>query len=378
VRLDANGQMDVSDAYAVGIGIWDKHAVRFAYSEFAPGVNEDAALEEIVRDGLEAGFLFISDSDARPAGAAHPLANLWDNGSDPIEALAETLRVRRAALENFGERNLPAGQPLAELHQRLVPIYLLHRYQLAAAVKMIGGVQYSYAVLGDGQAPSRPIDPVRQREALDLILQCTAPAFLDLPDSLLEKISALPFGGLPGAELFDGSTSPIFDSLAAASTASDMALAGLLQRERCARIVDFHRRDPNLPSLDDVINAILVSAFPDGVERLSRHEEIRRSLQRNVVERLLRLDADPGTTHGVRLRVASALDDVRSSIERRALNAQIADARAHYEELARVIERHQNRPLPDRTPAITVEPAPPGDPIGAEFGHIWGECSMGG
>ena len=32
------------------------------------------------------------------------------------------------------------------LEDRMVPIYLLHRYQMEAVVKLIGGVDYDYAV----------------------------------------------------------------------------------------------------------------------------------------------------------------------------------------------------------------------------------------
>src|SRR6185436_19248828 len=42
-----NGKLDLSDAYAKGIGAYDKFAIRYAYSQFAPGANEEAELEKI-------------------------------------------------------------------------------------------------------------------------------------------------------------------------------------------------------------------------------------------------------------------------------------------------------------------------------------------
>ena len=43
-------------------------------------------------------ILFISDSDARPIGGAHPKAHLWDNGvnsaTDELEMLLMQIRSR--------------------------------------------------------------------------------------------------------------------------------------------------------------------------------------------------------------------------------------------------------------------------------------------
>src|SRR5882724_8258312 len=40
-----NGKLDLSNAYAIGIGAYDKFAIRYAYSELVPGANENAELE---------------------------------------------------------------------------------------------------------------------------------------------------------------------------------------------------------------------------------------------------------------------------------------------------------------------------------------------
>src|SRR5262249_1586860 len=129
-----NGKLDLSNAYAKGIGAYDKFAIKFAYSEFPPGADEAAEVEGIVSDGVSAGMLFISDADARPTGAAHPLANLWDNGEDPIAMLKHEMDVRRIGLASFSLKGIPAGTPLSTLEAKLLPLYLHHRYQLQAAV----------------------------------------------------------------------------------------------------------------------------------------------------------------------------------------------------------------------------------------------------
>ena len=169
VKIRDDGTLDLSDAYARGIGAYDRLAIRYAYAQFADGVNAAEALRKIVLEGHSDGLLFLSDADARPAGAAHPLANLWDNGDDPVASLRHEMKVRAIGLERFGPGNLPDGAPLSDLEVRLLPLYLHHRYQLQAAVKTLGGVRYTY-VVKDGAAirPSsvasiEPADRQRQR-----------------------------------------------------------------------------------------------------------------------------------------------------------------------------------------------------------------------
>src|ERR1700741_256394 len=47
VKLLTDGAPDVSSAYAAGIGEWDKVSIAFGYQDFAPGTNEEAALNKI-------------------------------------------------------------------------------------------------------------------------------------------------------------------------------------------------------------------------------------------------------------------------------------------------------------------------------------------
>ena len=165
-----DGKLDLSDAYATGIGEYDKAAIRYGYSQFAPGADEAAELNRLARTTP----LFVNDADSRPVSAAHPLGSVWDNGGDPIATLRHELDVRRIALEQFGLRNLRVGEPLSSLEEKFLPLYLHHRYQLEAAAKSIGGLNYTYAVKEDGGiAPAevrRIVPAARQREALAAVL----------------------------------------------------------------------------------------------------------------------------------------------------------------------------------------------------------------
>jgi hypothetical protein len=170
-----NGKLDLSNAYARGIGAYDKFAITFGYAEFPQGANEASELERIVTSGVKAGMLFISDADTRPLGAAHPLSNLWDNGADPIAMLRHEMEVRKIAMAQFGLGNIPNGTPLSMLEGKLLPLYQHHRYQLQAAVKSVGGLYYTYAVktaTGPNPALVQEIVPAaRQRDALQRCLK---------------------------------------------------------------------------------------------------------------------------------------------------------------------------------------------------------------
>ncbi len=243
-----DGHLDLSHAYAVGIGKYDKFAIKYGYSQFPPGTDEHKALAQVIAEGQKEGMLFLSDADARPAGAADPLVNLWDNGSDPVAELRHEMEVRKIGLSEFGLKNIPNGTPLAALQAKLLPLYLHQRYQLFAATKTIGGMYYTYSVKTAG-APSpasivQIVPAAKQRDALKAVLATLDLDALTLPQRILALIPPLPDGDHPPTEeLFTGHTSPVFDPVAAAAIAADMTVSGLLQPQRDARLVEFHGRD---------------------------------------------------------------------------------------------------------------------------------------
>jgi hypothetical protein len=358
VKVTPAGDLDLSDAYAEGIGAWDIQAIRYLYTEFPAG-QEKAGLEAIVKETLGRGMLYLSDQDARPLGSAHPLANLWDNGPDPVASLDLSAKVRRIALSRFGAGNLGADRPLALLNEVLAPLYFHTRYQLEAAAKEVGGATYEYAVPGDGQAPVRPVPAADQRKALASVLATIAPAELDLPESVLTLLHPRPPEYRDSVETFHSPTEPIFDPLGAAATAADFAIGDLLAPERAARLVDQHRRDPALPGLEEVLDAILAKSFGGG--GTPRLAEIRRTVESVAVRRLISLAGNPAATSGVRERTEGAL----SNLARRPISgSEPAEDRAHFTHLVREIERFFRRSETLDRPGDPVPEIPPGQPIG--------------
>ena len=101
------------------------------------------------------------------------------------------MTVRARALENFSENNVPVGIPLAELARVLVPVYFFHRYQLEAATKLVGGVDYAYSIRGDGQHGPTIVSTEIQNRALHSVLQTVTPQNLAIPIGLLKLIPPL-------------------------------------------------------------------------------------------------------------------------------------------------------------------------------------------
>src|SRR5437016_1796231 len=257
VKLGADGVPDLSDAYATGIGEWDKVAIAFGYQDFAPGTDEATALNKILGDAFARGLRFLTDQDARPAGSSSSVAHLWDSGANAVDELNRLMTVRAAALKRFGENNIREGDPLATIEDALVPIYMLHRYQVEAASKLVGGMDYVFALRGDRQTPTNVVAPAQQRRALVAVLATLKPQTLALPEPLLKIIPPRPPEYERGREHFKIHTSPLFDALAPAEAAAQHTLQFLFNPARAARLVEFHARNAENPGLEEVLDAVL-------------------------------------------------------------------------------------------------------------------------
>ena len=380
VGVTPAGDLDFSAAYATGVGEWDRLAIRYAYGDFgADPAAERAALDALLREGIARGLVFLTDEDARGEASGQPIANVWDNLADPVAGLERALAVRRIALARFGEGNIAAGRPLAYLEEVLAPVYFHHRYQADAALKPVGGLTYVHAVHGDGQPGPRPVPAADQRRALGALLGILDPAALDLPERVLALLPPRPPGAAespqPQIEVFGSRTAPAFDALGAAATAADQVVAGLLQPARAARLVDFHRRDPRLPGLEEVLDALIERAFGGPAPAEPRQAELRRTVQGVVVHGLIRLARNPAASPAVQARAEAALRELRDRTKEGASGAEGANRAYLSAEIGRHLERRAADPVPFPAPL----PLPPGPPIGGGLGGGLGDegCAWG-
>lgn len=294
-----------------------------------------------------------------------------------VAELGHEMEVRRIALAHFGEHNLLPGSAMGTLAEVLAPLYFHHRYQLEAAAKSIGGLDYAYSVRGDGSEPARPVPAARQRAALESVLATLEPRALDLPESLLVHLVPIATE-YPRRHEFPGSaTSPAFDALGAAGTAADMTLATLLPPERLARLVQFHARDATMPGVEDLLNALVKRVF-DRAPTTPRLQEIRRTVQGVTVRRLILAAESPNQSQAVR----AALDLTLASLAPRLGEFRVQDSTADnalHDLLARDIRRYLTRPETPvaggpAAPGAVPEP-PPGPPIGGW--NATDECGWG-
>ena len=355
ITLDKNGVPDLSAAYAVNIGLWDKVAINYGYRQFSDSSAERAGLDAILSDATKSGLVYITDEDARPPGGAHPFAHLWDNGTDAADELARIMKIRAAALARFGENAIPESVPLATLEDTLVPLYLMHRYQTEAATKMIGGLNYRYQLRGDGQMNAEIVSPDEQRKALRAVVNTLSAETLMLPEPLLRLFPPRPPDFERTRESLPAHTGLTFDPIAAAESAADLTLSILFDRERAARLVEYHAR-ANTPSLSEVIDAALkVSrAAPSAPgSHPAMGAEVQAAVYARTVEALLTLAADPKTSVEVRAITYTKLEDIR----RRGDVSSPLDAY-----LMHRIKQFQDDPA-KFVAAAPIE-APPGMPIG--------------
>jgi hypothetical protein len=357
-RLNANGEIDLNDAYDLKIGEWDKVAINWGYREYAPGTNETAALNNIMQQAAARGLRFISDRDARDAGGMHPSAHLWDNGADPVKELNDVMEVRQKALRQFGVRNLREGMPMAMLEDALVPIYLYHRYQVEAAVKLVGGLDYNYALRGDGQMVVKPVGKKVQQDALTALLATMEPSQLRLPDTLLKLIPPRPAGYDFSKELFTKRTGLSFDALSPAESATDMVLSFLFHPARLSRLVQQELTMGGL-SLNDMLKTFRTRTF--SAPRLKDIDGlIQQQNEQLILTYLMAATLNTDINFGARAIIKNQLSEISTQIKAAEKTATDPLWKGHYQLAIMRMEK------PELAKPTLHTPPPPGAPIGCE------------
>jgi hypothetical protein len=359
-KLREDGTVDLSDAYAVGIGPWDKVAIAYGYQEFPKGTDEKTALRKILDDAWSQDLRYMTNQDTD----SNPKVDQWSNGVDQAQELNRIMKVRRAALDRFDETVIRKDQPMATMEEALVPLYMYHRYSVEAAASMIAGQDYIYAFRGDGRTPTKWEPANLQNEALDALMATLRPSELALPKAALDKIPPRPSGWARHRELFARYTGDTFDPISPASIAADMTIGFVLEPERASRMVAQHALDPSLPGLDGVIERLRKATF-EAQASSPYEQEIRRASSRALVERLIWL-AGGAPMPQVRAIASSALAGIQSHHGLGASQPEDAAAQALMDA---DIKRFLERPAAPITSPATFD-APPGAPIG-DTGMEW-------
>ena len=355
VQINSEGQLDLNDAYTNKIGDWDKVAITYAYADLSESKNAAAALNTIISDAAKNGLTFISDRDARDPAGMHPAAHLWDEGKDAISGLRSVMKVREKALAQFGENNILKGTPMAFLEDVLVPVYLYHRYQVEAVTKIVGGMNYAYAVKGDGQPVTKALTKQEQLLALNAVTDCIDPGFLALPQKIINLIPPRPAGYEYTKELFSRRTGLAFDALAAAESAADLPLSFLFNPARLNRMVQNEALYNGL-GVDEMMNVLLNKTW-----KAPRQKDLPGLiLQQNeqlLLTYLLKVSMSDQLSFATQAAILKAIDTIEQ-LARRQMQTN-HDIGYSLLTLDRIKNRLEAKPF-------VPEPIPPGAPIGCD------------
>ncbi len=359
LKVAADGALSLADAYGVGLGAWDDFIVAHAYASFAPG-SEAAALAKLRADIAKAGFRYVSDQDARDPGDAEPDGLLWDTGTDTLATFDAVLAARRKALAGFSIGVLPPDRQAGELEARLVPVYLLHRYQTEAVARLLGGVRYGYSDAADRQAGSTPVPADTQRNALARLVATLGADELALPANVLDLVTPPGADYARNREYFATKAGPVFDPLAAVEAATAQTTQFLFAPERLNRLAWQHARDGGQPGVADVLEA----TFRGTWQQASRSDAAPAALATQVAAGWVVLDAllhtlDDGKLHAqVDAEVRTSLRQWQSWLAKQGGTDVVAASRASAADTIRSYladpKSVKLRPLP------TI---PPGAPI---------------
>ena len=353
-ELREDGTIDLSHAYPARIGDWDKVAINYGYRQLPKG-DEQAALTKILDDAWGEDLRYMTNQDAD----AHPRVDQWSNGLNQADELNRMLKIRRAALNRLGEHTIRKGEPMATIEEPLVPIFMYHRYSVESAASMIAGIDYIYAMRGDGRTPVKWETAANQHKALDALANTLKPSELAVPKQVLDAIPPRPPGFGRHRELFPRTTGDGFDPLSPATIASDVTIGFVLELDRSARMVAQHALDPSLPGLEEVIDRLTKATF-DAPVASPYETEIRRAEERVLVDRVMWLAT--GAPNG-QVRAIASLKLSKLAARLKGETGAGESEQAQHALLAADIKRFLERPTDPMKP-MPASDAPPGAPIG--------------
>ena len=351
-----DGKVDFTDAYDTKIGDWDKVSIAYSYGEYLE--DEDASLNKLLDEAFKKGARFITDQDARPLGSAHAYAHLWDNGSNVSEELENLLSIRRNSIANFSKDNIKSNQPYSVLEDVFVPLYFLHRYQTEGVTKVIGGLDYTYAIKDDGNTIVKRIPGKLERKALVSVIKTLSIEELAIPKQLLNLFPPRAFNYGRTRESFKSKTGVAFDPFGAVETASAMTLGLLLHPERVTRLVQHKSLDSSQLGLVEVLDDLIANSFQKSYKD-SYYQELQNIVNYQVLNHLFHLSSNKDMYWQVNAIVNDKIDKINSLLN----NSKTPGIqKIYHKDMIKMISNFKKNPTKFKKP-ITPK-IPDGSPIG--------------
>ena len=352
-----NGKVDFSDAYDTKIGDWDKVTVAYSYSEFSG--DEEKQLRELLDNAFKNGARYISDQDARPMGSAHIYGHLWDNGANVSTELDNVLAIRKKAIADFSEDNIKTAQPYSVLEDVFVPLYFFHRYQTEAVTKVVGGLDYTYAVKGDTKVVEM-VDPNTQREALRAVLKTLNVQEIAIPKDKLKLFPPRAMGYGRSRESFKSKAGVAFDPFGAVETSSNMTLSLLLHPQRVTRLVQHKSLDKNQLGLVEVLDDLIDNTFKKS-HKDAYFQELQNVVNVQFLNQLFYLSSNDRMYAQVNAIVNAKIDEILNIL--RSSKAKGVQ-KIYNKEMLKMISTFKKNP--SKFKKLNVPKIPDGSPIGMD------------
>ncbi len=349
-----NNKIDFSNAYDTKIGDWDKITVAYAYQDFPN--NEKEGLAKILKEASDKGLRFISDADARPKGSAHAYAHLWDNGEDIYEELNNVLNIRKKAIDNFSIDNIKSDEPYSVLEDVFVPLYFFHRYQTDATSKLIGGINYTYAVKGQKDVIVERVSGNTERKALKQLLKTIDVKEIGIPKRLLKLFPPRAYGYNRTRESFKSNTGVAFDPYGAVQTNVAFTLSYLFHPERINRLLQHNSIDANQLSISEMLDEVIKSTFKQQLND-TYYNSLQTIVKEEILSHLFQLyNSDMLYLEG-KASINEKIDEIKQYLSKK---KNIVN-----NELCLLIENFKKNPTKFKKTHKTLK-IPDGSPIGME------------
>ncbi len=351
-----NGKIDFSKAYDTKIGAWDKVTVAYAYQDFVG--DEKLQMNKILEDAFAKGFRFITDADARPKGSAHAYAHLWDNGSSASDELENVLAIRKNAINNFSTDNIRSKTPYAVLEDVFVPLYFYHRFQTNATSKLIGGLDYTYAVKGQKELIVKRVDGITERKALKALLKTINVDEIAIPKRLLALFPPRAYGYNRTRESFKSKTGVAFDPFGAVQTATQFSLSFLLHPDRVNRLVQHKSLDASQLGLEEVLDELVKTSFENKFKD-TYHQALQEIVKTEVLNSMFTLTTDKNIYLQVKAIVNEKINEITQGIRKK---RKMSSIDIQYIQMISDFKKNPSKYVKEVAPKI-----PDGSPIGTNY-----------
>ncbi|MBP8725732.1 MAG: zinc-dependent metalloprotease [Saprospiraceae bacterium] len=207
VSLDRTRQ---ANYYSTRVGPYDKWAIRYGYTPFAPQ-DEEAGLRSIASASTDPKLIFGNDADiAFPGGGIDPRTMVWDLSNDMVAYADERFELVERTMAGLLAKFSHPDRSYENLN---IKYYSLQRQRFGMAMAVSGfpgGVYVDRSFPGQqsGNKPYMPVDERYQRAAIELLSKRVfAPEAFDTDKALYNYLQRQ----RRGFRFFYGSEDPKID-----------------------------------------------------------------------------------------------------------------------------------------------------------------------